>query len=104
MDWIDDATIFASMDNNTARKYVIMYEEFAKQKLDTGEISEEEGWDMFFGLLHECDERGLLEDRVRILAHINTSRYNPFASKDATVRFIAQLRARMMGLIQAERN
>lgn len=104
MDHTDDAVRFASMNNDEALQYIIRYEEIIRGKLDAGEISEEESWDVFFGLLHECDERGLLDDRKRILTHIDTRRYNPFESKDATVRFIAQLRARGMGLIQAEKN
>lgn len=104
MNFIDDAVKFASMDNDTARKYIIMFEEEAEKMLNAGEISEGDTQDIFFGLLHECDKRRLQNDRRRMLAHIDTEHYNPFRSKNAGIWFIAQLRARGMGLIKAERN
>lgn len=103
MDYMDAAR-FASMDNDEAGEYIVEYEKWIKEKLKISEISEEQAWDLFFCLLHECDERGLVDDRQRILFHIDTDRYNPFESNNVGVRFIAQLRARGMGLVSAERN
>ena len=92
------------MSNEAAREEILRSEEWAKENLALGEITQEEAWDMFFGLLHECDERGLLEDRRRILTHIDTEAYKPFESKNPKIRFLAMLRARVHGLIKSELN
>ena len=49
-------------------------------------------WDAYFGLLHECDLWGFMEDRRRIISKIDTQRYNPFKSKNPGVHIIARLR------------
>ena len=92
------------MSNEAAREEILRSEEWAKENLALGEITQEEAWDMFFGLLHECDERGLLEDRRRILAQIDTDVYKPFESKNPEIRFLAMLRARVHGLVKSELN
>ena len=66
--------------------------------LETGMASQEEAWDMYFGLLHECDDSRFLEDRPRILAKIDTKRYNPFMSKNPEIIMLARLRAAGLGL------
>lgn len=101
---IEDVLMFKEMDNEGAREYIVEYEERIKELLKIGKISEEKAWDAFFCLLHECDERGLLEDRRRILQLINTKKYDPFKSKDPAIRFLAALRARAMGLMKQENN
>mgnify|MGYP001573059767 FL=1 len=53
---------------------------------------------MYFGLLHECDESRFLQDRPRILAKIDTKRYNPFMSKNPEIVMLARLRAVELGL------
>ena len=55
-------------------------------------ITQEEAWDRYFGLLHECDESEFLVDRPRILGKIDTQRYNPLVSKDPTVVMLAKMR------------
>lgn len=67
--------------------------------LEIGMASQEEAWDMYFGLLHECDDSRFLEDRPRILAKIDTKRYNLFMSKNLEVVMLARLRAAGLGLI-----
>ena len=57
-----------------------------------GKITEEESWDAYFGLLHECDERNFLKERRRIITKIDTKRYDPFKSKNPGVHIIARLR------------
>lgn len=101
---IEDARRFQEMGNELARGYIIAYEEWIGENLSAGKISQEDAWDMFFGLMHECDERGLIEDRKRILKNIDIKRYNPFRSKDQGVRFLAMLRARALGLTPHDRN
>lgn len=66
--------------------------------LETEMISQEEAWDLYFGLLHECDDSRFLEDRPRILAKIDTERYNPLMSKNLEIIMLARLRAASMGL------
>ena len=92
------------MSNEVAREEIRRCEEWTNEKLLLGQIAQEEAWDMFFGLLHECDERRLLEDRRRILEHIDVKAYNPFKSKIPEIRFIAMIRARIHGLIPGEQN
>ena len=53
---------------------------------------------MYFCLLHECDESRFLRDRPRILAKINTKRYDPFRSQNPEVVMLARLRAAGLGL------
>lgn len=66
--------------------------------LETGMFSQEEAWDMYFGLLHECDDSRFLEDRPRILAKIDTNQYNPFMSKNPAIVMLARIRAEGLGL------
>lgn len=101
---IEDIRRFQEISNELAREHIVAYEEWAKANLYIGKITQEDAWDLFFGLLHECDERGLIEDRRRMLTHIDTKRYNPFRSKGPEVRFLAMLRARAFGLTPHDRN
>ena len=70
----------------------------ADMLLETGMGSQEDAWDMYFGLLHECDDSRFLEDRPRILAKIDVRRYNPFMSKNPEIVMLARLRAAGLGL------
>lgn len=97
-----DVVRVQKMDNETARREILKYEEWADENLALGNITQEEAWDIYFCLLHECDERGLLDDRKRIAGKIDAQTYKPLNSADPGVRFIAQLRARALGLIRAE--
>lgn len=92
------------MSNEAVHDEVLRCEEWTKEELLLGRVTQEEAWDVLFGLLHECDGRGMVEDRRRILASIDTKTYNPFRSKNPDIRFLATLRARIHGLIQGERN
>lgn len=94
----------SEMSDEAAQQEIRRYEKFIHDACRRGEMSQEDVWDAFFGLLHECDERGLREDRRRIVQHIDTTRYNPFLSKHPEVRFLAYLRSRALGLVPAERN
>ena len=85
-----------NMSNTEALAEIVSYELWAEENLASGKISQEEAWDIFFCLLHECDERELIEDRERILTKIDTKKYNPFESAHGGVRFLAVLRARML--------
>lgn len=92
------------MSLEEARREVLLYEARIDTLVLSGGISQEEAWDMYFGLLHECNERNLREDRERIVKKIDIHRYNPFASKNPQIRFLAQFRARAMGLVRSELN
>lgn len=60
--------------------------------LAEAKMSQETAWDCYFCLLHECDLKEFWEARERILAKIDTNRYNPFLSKNPAVVLIARLR------------
>ena len=93
-----------SMTNEEALQEIHRCEHFADVKLAAGEITQDQAWDVYFGLMHECDERGLMEDRHRLRAKIDVSLYNPMKSSNPGIHFIAMLRARMHGLIKHELN
>lgn len=80
------------LDNETVRRRIIELETFIDGNLRTDKISQQDAWDAYFGLLHECDERNLLDDRVRLLKKIDTKCYNPFQSKNPAVVMIARIR------------
>ena len=86
----------AEMSAEDMRAQILHYECEIDKLVETGEVSEEEAWDAYFGLLHECDLWGFLEERERIVSKIDTTRYNPFKSKDPRVHIIA--RSRMIRL------
>jgi hypothetical protein len=95
-DWVE---YFREMDDEAAHVLIRLYEQWTDLKLETRVISQEEAWDCYFGLLHECDCRDFLEDRRRILQKIDTKRYDPMKSSNIQVVFLALFRARDMGLI-----
>lgn len=101
---IEEAIECQGLSNDEAQKLIRKLEERTYDSLLSYKITQEEAWDNYFCLLHECDERGLLEDRRRILEKIDTKIYNPFSSSNPGVRFIAQLRARIFGLVRGEFN
>lgn len=78
---------------------IIKYEKWTDEALISGEITQFEAWDMYFALLHECDSMQFIEDRKRIVAKIDTKKYNPFLSSNPGVVFLARLRAQGMGLM-----
>jgi len=67
-----------------------------EHKVDTlvrgGNVSIEESWDAYFGLLHEYDLLEAWDDRERVLKNIDTKRYNPLQSNNFTVVLIARIR------------
>lgn len=77
---------------------ILWCEAFADENLEAGAITQERAWDMYFGLMHECDERGLMEHRRRICGKIDTKKYKPSQSEDPDIRALAFIRARMMNL------
>ena len=93
-----------SMTNEEALQEIHRCEHFADVKLAAGEITQEQAWDVYFGLMHECDERRLIEDRHRLCGKIDVAVYKPLQSPDPGIRFIAMLRARMHGLLKHELN
>lgn len=74
------------------RNEILKYEKIVDEMLAEGKLTQEEAWDGYFGLLHECDVRELWEDRERILAKIDTEKYNPLESKNPQVVYLARLR------------
>jgi len=97
-DEIAEIAELVSLSNEKARELIMRFEALTDQKLASGEICNEEAWDMYFGLLHECDERDLIEDRERIVAKIDTKTYNPFQSRNPMVVIIARIRAKGIGI------
>lgn len=87
------------MDDVTAKAHILKYERMANWWLMVGKISQEEAWDIYFGLLHECDVRNFTEDRWRIHSKIDTTIYDPLASKNPRVVLLARIRARAMKVI-----
>lgn len=87
----------ANLDQETARGLICQYEEWTDHNLAEGRIAQEDAWDSYFGLLHECDMRMLWSDRQRILGKIDTKRYNPWLSKHPTVIMIARIRIAVIG-------
>ena len=71
---------------------LIKLEKYIDSKLYLGLIDQETAWDLYFGLLHECDESIFLEDRPRILEKIGTEKYNPLNSKNPDVVMLARIR------------
>ena len=61
-------------------------------KLSYGLIDQEDAWDGYFGLLHECDESRFIEDRPRILSKIDIEKYNPLKSKNPGIVMLARIR------------
>ncbi|MDO8560773.1 MAG: hypothetical protein Q7R91_00990 [bacterium] len=80
------------LNNEEALEQILMLEQAIDQLVAEEEISEMDGWDAYFGLLHECDERGFMEERRRIVTKIDTRRYDPFKSKNAGIQIITRLR------------
>ncbi|MDP3770093.1 MAG: hypothetical protein Q8R40_04110 [bacterium] len=101
---IRDAVRCQEMTNEEALIQIVRFETWADVQLEEGVITQVDAWDIYFGLMHECDERGLRDDRVRLCGKIDTSTYNPFKSQNSDIRFLATLRARMMSLVAHEQN
>ena len=80
------------LNNEEALEQILACERVVDELVSLGNISEGDAWDAYFGLLHECDERGFMEERRRIVTKIDTRRYNPFKSKNAGIHIIARLR------------
>ncbi len=92
---------FLNLDDEKAHNLMIDYEAWVDKAFAEREINQEEAWDCYFGLLHECDIRGFDEDRKRIVSKIDITRYNPFLSKNPGVVFLTRLRAVHFGLVQS---
>lgn len=95
----EQADLCGQMDDNALRTLIRYHENRIDKFLEEGKISQEEAWDGYFELLNECDWSRFYEDRERILAKIDTKRYNPLVSKDPHVILIVRFRAKMLGLI-----
>lgn len=95
-DYPDKETIegFKRLTSEEAKELILDYEKKIDAMFASGVITQEEAWDAYFGLLHECDCREFWEDRQRILSKIDTDTYNPFESKNSTVKLIAVIRVR----------
>ncbi|MEK7123703.1 MAG: hypothetical protein AAB851_02295 [Patescibacteria group bacterium] len=76
------------------REEILKYEKIVDGMLADGKMNQEDAWDGYFGLLHECDCQEFWDDRERILAKIDTEKYNPLASKNPEVVYLARLRLR----------
>ena len=74
---------------------ILRCEGFADENLKAGKITQAQAWDIYFGLMHECDERGLLDDARRLVSKIDTRIYNPFESEDSGMRYLALMRYQM---------
>ena len=83
------------LTNEEALVEILRCEAFADEKLKAGEITQTQAWDIYFGLMHECDERGLFDDARRLVGKIDAKSYNPFESEDPGVRYLALMRYRM---------
>ena len=99
MTYSEQAEYYGQMDDNTMHALILYYEKQIDEFLRLGKIAQEEAWNGYFELLTECDWRHFYEDRERILAKIDTKRYNPCESKDPRVIQIVRFRAKMLGLI-----
>lgn len=86
------------LTNEAALVEILKCEAVADESFEAGAITQERAWDMYFGLMHECDERGLMEHRKRLCGKIDTKKYKPFQSEDPCIRVLAFVRARMMNL------
>lgn len=103
---IDFNGLIVDLDSDIAKmspeeRHTLLLE--LEQKTDMafamGRMDQEEAWDSYFGLLHECDESHFENDRARILAKIDTKKYNPFKSKNPEIVMLARIRATGMGLL-----
>ena len=95
----DEEMFKFQFDRGTAREIVLHHETFADEEHLNDRITQEEAWDIYFCLLHACDEWGFSEDRKRILDKIDTKAYDPFKSKNPEVVLLARLRAYGTGLM-----
>lgn len=81
-------------DKKEIRNEILKYEKIVDEMLAEGKLTQEEAWDGYFGLLHECDVQELWEDRERILGKIDVEKYNPLMSKNPGIVYLARLRLR----------
>jgi len=93
-EFLPTPTQCAALGHTEARRHISALEKFFDQQFREGTIDQETAWDGYFGLLHECDERMMWEDRVRILQKIDTAKYNPLKSKNSGIVLIACIRLR----------
>ncbi|GEM_PF-2147127 len=91
-----------NLSNEEALREIAQAEAFADESLEAHAITQEQAWDIYFGLMHECDERRLIEDRRRLCGKIDTNVYNPFKSADSGIRVLAAIRIRTMQWHKAE--
>ena len=96
---IDVENDIIRMTRQERHDLLLKLEAAVDQHLLNNTTTQEEAWDMYFGLLHECDESNFIEDRPRILAKIDTKKYHPFRSSNPRIVFLARMRAIGMGLI-----
>ncbi len=78
---------------------VIAFEAEVDAAFGQGLLTQEQAWDAYFSLIHECDEMRFRDHRPRILAKIDPKRYNPFRSTNPGIVMLARYRAEEMGLL-----
>ena len=102
--YLDEMSRYANEVNSLTReerhKMLLEYEEFTDRNLAMELISQEQAWDIYFGLLDECDTSRFIEDRPRILSKIDTQRYNPLRSRNPWVVIMARSRMRIPDLVE----
>ena len=87
-----EAAKISKLTKEERREMMLEMETRADFLLERGMITQEQAWDMYFGLLHECDESHFFQDRPRILAKIDQKRYKPFQSKNPGIVMLARIR------------
>ena len=89
-----------SLTREERHEMLLEHEEFADRNLAMELISQEQAWDIYFGLLDECDTSRFMEDRPRILSKIDIQRYNPLRSRNPWVVIMARSRMGIQGLVE----
>lgn len=88
----DTAAAFAAIDREIALSLIRQYDKWTDENLASGEITQEEAWDCYFGLFHECEVRMFWSEAQRILKKIDKEKYDPFLSKNPAVLMIVRIR------------
>lgn len=91
-EYSSDASV--PITDEEAKKLIYEREKLADDRFMEKIITQEEALDEYFCLLHACDERKFWKDRERILAKIDTKKYDPFKSKNPEIVALAWLRLR----------
>jgi len=81
---------------DSARQEILDSERLTDEDRIAKRITEKDAWDIYFCLLHACDEWHLPLDRERILKKIDVKKYNPLISSDGEILMLARLRMSML--------